>query len=98
MIAMSDSIKYIHDTNIHHSKDAEYIVPFIIKLFHPSSVLDVGSGLGNFLKVFIDSRIKDVIGIEGEWLDISKLAIDKSFVQIRDLEQPFDLARKFDIA
>jgi SAM-dependent methyltransferase len=98
MIAMSDAIKYIHDTNIHHSKDAEHIVPFIIKLFHPSSVLDVGCGLGNFLKVFIDSGIKDVAGIEGEWLDVSKLAIDKYFVQIKDLEQPFDLARRFDIA
>ena len=90
--------KYIHDPDIHHTKDAEHIVPFIIKLFHPSSVLDVGCGLGTFLKVFIDSGIKDVAGIEGEWLDYTKLLIDKKYVQVIDLEKPFSLERKFDIA
>jgi SAM-dependent methyltransferase len=90
--------KYIHDTIVHHSKDAEHIVPFIIKLFNPSSVLDVGCGLGNFLKIFIDSGINDVNGIEGEWLDTSKLVIDKNVVYIKDLEKPFHLKRKFDIA
>ena len=90
--------KYIHDPNIHHSKDAEHIVPFAIKLFNPTSVLDVGCGLGHFLKVFIDSGISDVTGIEGEWLDKSKLVIDENIVHIRDLEKPFDLNRKFDIA
>jgi SAM-dependent methyltransferase len=95
---MSGEIKYIHDTNVHQSKDAEHIVPFIIKLFHPASVLDVGCGLGNFLKVFIDAGITDVTGVEGEWLDFSKIVIDKNFIGIKDLEKPFDLQRKFDIA
>jgi SAM-dependent methyltransferase len=95
---MANSRKYIHDTNIHHSKDAEHIVPFIIKLFNPASVLDVGCGLGHFLMAFIDSGISDVTGIEGEWLDKSKLVIDENVVQIKDLEKPFHLERKFDIA
>jgi len=94
---MPGEIKYIHDTNIHQSKDAEHIVPFLIKLFHPSSVLDVGCGLGDFLKVFIDAGITDVTGVEGEWLDFSKIVIDKNLVRIQDLEKSFDLRRKFDI-
>ena len=90
--------KYVHDTSIHHSKDAELIVPFIIKLFNPSSVVDVGCGLGHFLKAFIDAGIKDAAGVEGPWLDKTKLAIDKvNVVQIRNLEQPFDMGRRFDI-
>ena len=94
---MNPEVKYIHDTNIHHSKDADHIVPFLIKIFNPSSVADIGCGLGHFLKAFIDARIKDVTGVEGPWLDETKLVIGKELVLIKDLEQRFDLKRRYDM-
>jgi SAM-dependent methyltransferase len=90
--------KYVHDTEIHHSKDAEYIVPILIKMFAPGSVVDVGCGLGTFMKEFINAGINDVTGIEGTWLDISKLVVDKERVILSDLEQDFNLKRRFDLA
>jgi len=94
---MSDETRYVHDPAIHRSEDAEHIVPFIIKLFNPSNVADIGCGTGHFLKAFIDAGIKDVTGVEGPWLDTSKLVIEKDLVMIKDLEKPFDLQRRFDL-
>jgi radical SAM protein with 4Fe4S-binding SPASM domain len=70
---------------------AQAIVPIIVKLFHPSSILDVGCGQGLWLQVFMQGGI-DVLGIDGPWA--------KPIVPhiLADLEQPFTLDRKFDMA
>lgn len=94
---MSDS-RYIHDARIHRLDDAQVIVPILINLFSPKSVVDIGCGLGSFLKVFIDNGIGDVQGIEGEWIDESKLLIEKKNLLITDIEKGFDLQRRFDLA
>ncbi len=90
--------RYIHDTQIHRLDDARVIVPLLIKLFSPKSVVDVGCGLGSFLKVFIENGIDDVQGIEGEWLDSSKILIDTNRLLLADIEKGIDLHRHFDIA
>jgi SAM-dependent methyltransferase len=93
-----DNEKYVHDPIIHRSDDAQCIVPVIMELFHPRSVLDVGCGLGNFLQEFQNAGVQDVTGIEGSWLDKSKLVISEQYVQIHDLETEVSLGRKFDVA
>jgi SAM-dependent methyltransferase len=94
---MPDEIKYVHESDVHRSKDAGHIVPYLMKLFHPRSVLDVGCGLGNFLQAFIGEGVKDVYGVEGPWLDKTKLVIDSDLVIIRDLENVFSLERRYDM-
>ncbi|MBL7700156.1 MAG: methyltransferase domain-containing protein [Chitinophagaceae bacterium] len=89
---------YVHDPEIHRTKDAELIVPVLMELFNPKSVLDIGCGPGAFLKVFEDNGITDLKGIEGSWLDQSKLLIDKDRIVIADIEKGFTLQKKFDIA
>lgn len=90
--------KYVHDSAIHRTKDAELIVPILIDLFKPQSVVDVGCGLGTFLKIFIDAGITDVQGVEGSWTDKSKLVVDENRITIADIESGFNLHRKFDMA
>lgn len=90
--------KYLHDPEIHRTKDAELIVPVLIELFNPQSVIDAGCGLGAFLKIFIENGIEDVQGIEGSWLDESKLLVSNDRIRIADIEKGFDLDRKFDMA
>ncbi len=63
----------------------------------PKSVLDVGCGLGTWLAVAKSLGITELQGLEGSWLDRSKLAIDQSLVAQIDLENGFKLNRRFDL-
>jgi SAM-dependent methyltransferase len=58
-------------------------------------VLDVGCGLGTWLKAAQSRGILDIRGIEGAWLDPSKLQVEPRFLEILDLEKSFDLGRRF---
>lgn len=90
--------RYVHDPEIHRTKDAELIVPLLMKLFQPGSVADIGCAFGTFLKVFQDAGVNDILGVEGPWLDQSKLLVDKDRIIITDIEQKIDLGRRFDLA
>ena len=72
-------------------KSAEVIVPLLINYFEPKSVIDVGCGLGTWLKVFIDHRITDVLGIDGEYVDIDKLFISKEKFITADLTSKLNI-------
>lgn len=90
--------KYIHEENVHNTDAASIVVPFIINLLNPKSIADIGCGLGTWLKVFQDNGVKDIIGIDGHHLNKNQLVIDKNLVLLKDLEQPFSMDRKFDLA
>jgi hypothetical protein len=60
-------------------------------------VLDVGCGIGTWLKV-ARSRGSDIKGVEGSWLDKSKLQVEPALVEVVDLEKSFRLGRRFDLA
>ena len=54
------------------------VVPHLIDLVGPRSVVDVGCGPGSWLEVFVSHGVDDVLGVEGEWLDTSLLRIPGS--------------------
>ena len=76
---------------------AQRILDIVMDYHRPASVLDVGCGLGTWLKVVQSRGISDIAGIDGAWLDVSKLRVDQRLVEVRDLEKPFDLGRRFDL-
>jgi len=76
---------------------AKEIVPFIIENFAPKSVLDVGCGTGEFLYVFTQFGVNDIIGVDGEWVPKSMLKIPENNFKAIDLNKHFDLSRKFDL-
>ncbi len=90
---------YIHSTEIHNTDAAKVIVPIINKFFNPRSVLDIGCGLGTWIRIFQDYiQDIDILGIDGNHLDKSKLVIDQSNYKEADLRYPLILDRKFDLA
>lgn len=61
------------------------------------SVLDVGCAQGVWLAAWRDAGIADYIGIDGDYVDPDRLKIDPARFQARDLAQPIDLGRYFDL-
>lgn len=89
--------KYIHTETIHNLKTPKLIAPMILETINPSSILDVGCGLGTWLKAFEDLGIKDILGVDGDWVDRELLKILPNQFAMHDLTLPFDLKRKFDL-
>ncbi|MCB4767535.1 class I SAM-dependent methyltransferase [Ancylobacter sp. Lp-2] len=62
------------------------------------SVLDVGCGDGIWLQAAQGFGIETILGVDGPWTDVAKLRIAADAVRIVDLEKPFDLGQRFDLA
>ena len=92
--------KYLHTEDIHNIKSPKEIVPEIIRLLRPKSVVDIGCGLGTFLYCFKQEGVNDVLGIDGPWANkdlIHQHLSEDEFLE-KNLEKEFDLGRKFDLA
>lgn len=92
--------KYSHNTGFHNLVAPKEIVPEVIKLINPKSVIDIGCGLGTFLKVFKDSGVNNILGIDGPWCDLEALFqnIDESEFQCKEMESSLGIKEKFDLA
>lgn len=76
---------------------AELILSKVFGHFRPESVLDVGCGLGTWLAAAQRLGARDVLGIEGAWLDKRLARIPEQCIVEVDLEQGFDVGRSFDL-
>lgn len=77
---------------------AREVVPLLLGLVHPSSVVDVGCGVGTWLRAFMDSGIRDAVGVDGDYAKSSGLVIPDSSFEPADLTKPLDMGRRFDLA
>lgn len=75
------------------------IIPLIVDLFHPKSVVDIGCGIGNWLNVWANEfKIVDFLGVDGPYVDPKMLMIPEENVLFFDLKKPLVLKRRFDLA
>lgn len=89
---------YVHTELIHNLNAPREVVPFIMRLVKPISVLDVGCGTGTWLKAFEENGVTDYVGIDATFLDRSLLRIPENKFLAVDLQQQWSLNRKFDLA
>ncbi len=78
-------------------QSAQEIVPLLVDLIRPKSVVDVGCGLGAWLSVFQEYGVRDILGIDGSLVDKNSLEIPKDKFLALDLETPLRLDRSFDL-
>lgn len=74
------------------------VVPLLMELVRPRSVLDVGCGPGTWLAAFREHGVTDVLGVDAAWLDRSLLQVPPEQVLTHDLRTPLELGRRFDLA
>ena len=63
-----------------------------------SSAVDVGCAVGSWLSVLADRGVKDIQGIDGDWVNKDFLEIPAHCFRSVDLSKPFTMDRKYDLA
>jgi ribosomal protein L11 methylase PrmA len=56
-------------------RSAEVVVPIVVELVQPHSVVDVGCGVGAWLAVFRQNGIEDIVGVDGPHIERQLLEI-----------------------
>ena len=78
-------------------RSAREIVPLVLDIVRPRSVVDVGCGTGTWLSVFTECGVIDVWGVDGEWVNRKKLRIPAERFLSWDLQIPLRMERDFDL-
>ena len=68
--------EFFDELAIGAKKSANILVPIVYEKLKPKSVLDVGCGIGSWLKVWSEFNV-DIFGVDGEWVKEESLDIAK---------------------
>lgn len=92
-----------HYNNDHNTTSALEVIPYILDILpvKPKSVIDVGCGVAQWLRVFKDNHVERVLGVDGGHVSAVDLMVDaqkefKAF-DLREIRS-FQLRTQFDLA
>jgi SAM-dependent methyltransferase len=91
--------KYFHSEAVHNLAAPKAIVPEMMRLINPRTIVDVGCGIGTFLHCFKQEGAERVLGIDGSWVDhalLAKYLEPQEFIE-HDLESTIKLDQRFDL-
>jgi len=77
---------------------AEVIVPLVLRLIQPASVIDVGCARGAWLKVFKERGVSRVMGLDGKYVNAEQRWISPGEFSEVDLSRPFTITERYDLA
>jgi SAM-dependent methyltransferase len=80
------------------ARSAKAIVPLLLEKFPIRSVIDIGCGVGPWLRTFTEHGIHDVIGLDGDYIKREALEIPQDRFQATDLTSDFQITRRYDLA
>ncbi len=77
---------------------ARRIISAVRAILPVRSVVDVGCARATWLREWREQTVGDIVGVDGDYVDRSKLEIDPACFVVADLAAPFNLGRRFDLA
>ena len=91
--------RFYHHERESSIRSAKVILPFVFGLIHPSSVVDVGCGVGAWLSVAKSLGVRRVLGVDGKWAQLQDdFMLSDSEFQSADLSKPLRANGEFDLA
>jgi SAM-dependent methyltransferase len=78
-------------------RSARVVVPIIMQLLSPKSVLDIGCGPGAWLRAFVENGVSQIQGIDGDYIDRERLLIEPQYFIAADLTKPIVLNPEYDL-
>jgi 2-polyprenyl-3-methyl-5-hydroxy-6-metoxy-1,4-benzoquinol methylase len=96
-VANAYTTQFFQDQRDGSLASAAIVLPLLIDIFQPRSLIDIGCGQGTWSKTAMDLGIEDQIGVDGAWAQ-PVLSIPRDKFRPCDLAAPFDLGRHFDLA
>jgi SAM-dependent methyltransferase len=91
------TVDYHHFYNLHSLAGAKAALPYVLGDRCPRSLLDVGCGIGTWVRAAMEYGIGDVCGVDGVDIAEQDLLFPKHFFRRQDLTQAWNLGRRFDI-
>lgn len=79
-------------------RSARIVVPQLLEIFEPQSVVDVGGGAGHWGAECLARGVREVLTVDGPWVPQTARATPPDCFLEHDLSQPLTLARRFDLA
>jgi len=96
--------KHLYDTVFYDQlradslASAHAVVPVLLEMYQPTSVVDFGCGEGAWLSVFVQRGVTDVFGLDGSYVRRERLLFDQTKFRPLDLADVKPLGRVFDLA
>ena len=92
-------VKYKHNRQYHNLNSPNQVVPIILDLFNVDSVVDFGCGLGSWLECFRKLGVKNLLGLDGDWVKEEDIhPTIRPYFKRKDLEKKISLDQKFSIS
>src|SRR5688572_22196352 len=76
---------------------ARVIVPYVLRITKARSVVDIGCGVGTWLRAFEENGISDYVGLDGHHVNADRMHIPPDRFRPVDLTGVFRLDRTFDL-
>ncbi len=98
MTKVSYSKEFFDEMQETNLSSARAIIPHVMRLAAPRSVVDIGCGRGLWLKAFMEAGVADAEGYDGEYVERGTLVIPEKLFHPQDLEKPVEFSKMFDLA
>jgi hypothetical protein len=91
-------VDYDYKANRHTLDAPRMVLPLLFDGRRPESLLDVGCGVGTWLKAAREFGIEEIAGVDGVEIPSTELLVPRGVFRVVDLSRPWTLDRKFDVA